>query len=157
MSAIIPENMLLSDLLKATGYNCPDELKGLTFAEATTGSQGITYHLYAWKLSIDDTTIGYTEHPTAQKGDVFLLPENLHSGAVSDMTSLKRLDYVDSVVDHTHIMVDTGGGSSIPFTRDEQHDYSEVITDVRGVTDLATKGLHASHEGLVYKVVNITE
>lgn len=37
MSAQIPETMLLSDLLKATGYDCPEELQGKTFAEATAG------------------------------------------------------------------------------------------------------------------------
>lgn len=37
MSAQIPETMLLSDLLKPTGYDCPEELQGKTFAEATTG------------------------------------------------------------------------------------------------------------------------
>lgn len=37
MSAQIPETMLLSDLLKATGYDCPSELQGKTFAEATVG------------------------------------------------------------------------------------------------------------------------
>lgn len=37
MSANIPEHMLLSDLLKATGYNCPANLRGKTFAEATAG------------------------------------------------------------------------------------------------------------------------
>ena len=37
MSAQIPETMLLSDLLKPTGYDCPTELQGKTFAEATTG------------------------------------------------------------------------------------------------------------------------
>lgn len=37
MSARIPDNMLLSDLLKATGYDCPTELQGETFAEATVG------------------------------------------------------------------------------------------------------------------------
>lgn len=37
MSAQIPENMLLSDLLKLTGYDCPEELQGRTFAEATAG------------------------------------------------------------------------------------------------------------------------
>ena len=37
MSAQIPETMLLSDLLKATGYDCPEELQGKTFAEATVG------------------------------------------------------------------------------------------------------------------------
>ena len=38
MSAIIPDTMLLSDLLKATGYDCPADLKSKTFKEATTGS-----------------------------------------------------------------------------------------------------------------------
>lgn len=37
MSAQIPETMLLSDLLKATGYDCPEELQGKTFAEIVNG------------------------------------------------------------------------------------------------------------------------
>ena len=37
MSAQIPDSMLLSDLLKSTGYDCPEELQGRTFAEATAG------------------------------------------------------------------------------------------------------------------------
>ena len=37
MSANIPETMPLSDLLKSTGYNCPEELQGKTFEEATSG------------------------------------------------------------------------------------------------------------------------
>lgn len=37
MSAKIPDTMLLSDLLKATGYDCPEEMQGRTFAEATAG------------------------------------------------------------------------------------------------------------------------
>ena len=39
MSANIPEHMLLSDLLKATGYDCPSNLQGMTFKEATAGDQ----------------------------------------------------------------------------------------------------------------------
>ena len=39
MSANIPEHMLLSDLLKTTGYNCPSNLQGMTFKEATAGDQ----------------------------------------------------------------------------------------------------------------------
>lgn len=39
MSATIPETMLLSDLLKATGYDCPVSMQGKTFAECTTGDQ----------------------------------------------------------------------------------------------------------------------
>lgn len=38
MSAEIPSSMPLSDLLKPTGYNCPSELQGKTFDEATSGS-----------------------------------------------------------------------------------------------------------------------
>lgn len=38
MSAKIPDSMLLSDLLKATGYDCPDTLKGKTFKQATAGA-----------------------------------------------------------------------------------------------------------------------
>lgn len=37
MSAQIPETMLLSDLLKPSGYDCPTELVGKTFAEAISG------------------------------------------------------------------------------------------------------------------------
>lgn len=38
MSARIPSGMLLSDLLKATGYDCPSTLAGKTFAQATAGA-----------------------------------------------------------------------------------------------------------------------
>lgn len=38
MSATIPNGMLLSDLLKATGYDCPVALQGKTFAQATSGA-----------------------------------------------------------------------------------------------------------------------
>ncbi len=38
MSATIPNSMLLSDLLKATGYDCPESLQGKTFQQATAGT-----------------------------------------------------------------------------------------------------------------------
>lgn len=38
MSATIPNNMLMSDLLKATGYDCPSKLKGKTFKQSTAGA-----------------------------------------------------------------------------------------------------------------------
>ena len=38
MSAKIPANMRIKDLLKATGYDCPEELQNKTFNEATSGS-----------------------------------------------------------------------------------------------------------------------
>lgn len=39
MSARIPDTMLLSDLLKSTGYNCPEDLKDKTFKQATSGGE----------------------------------------------------------------------------------------------------------------------
>jgi hypothetical protein len=41
MSATIPENMFLSDLLKSTGYDCPDSLKDKTFDESTSGGSEV--------------------------------------------------------------------------------------------------------------------
>ena len=40
MSAKIPVNMEIKDLLKATGYDCPEDLQGKTFNEATSGAGG---------------------------------------------------------------------------------------------------------------------
>lgn len=37
MSATIPDNKQLDDLLKSTGFDCPESLKGKTFNEATSG------------------------------------------------------------------------------------------------------------------------
>lgn len=37
MSGQIPETMLLSDLLKSTGYDCPEEAIGKTMAEVISG------------------------------------------------------------------------------------------------------------------------
>ena len=42
MSARIPDHMLLSDLLKATGYDCPQRLQGRTFEQSTTGEENIS-------------------------------------------------------------------------------------------------------------------
>lgn len=40
MSAKIPVNMEIKDLLKSTGYDCPEDLQGKTFNEATSGAGG---------------------------------------------------------------------------------------------------------------------
>lgn len=42
MSATIPSNKRLDDLLKSTGFDCPENLKGKAFSEATAGGSGIT-------------------------------------------------------------------------------------------------------------------
>ena len=42
MSAQIPDTMPISDLLKSTGYDCPERLQGKTFEESTTGGGDIS-------------------------------------------------------------------------------------------------------------------
>ena len=42
MSATIPSNKQLDDLLKSTGFDCPENLKGKTFSETTSGGGDIT-------------------------------------------------------------------------------------------------------------------
>lgn len=58
MSANIPENMRLDDLLKATGYNCPEELQGKTFDEAVSGGGGASLE--------DDKEVEVTENGTVE-------------------------------------------------------------------------------------------
>lgn len=62
MSARIPDTMLLSDLLKATGYDCPEELQGKTFAEATSGGKDKTQTTK--EISVDVSS--YTEPVTIE-------------------------------------------------------------------------------------------
>lgn len=54
MSATIPESMRLDDLLKATGYDCPAELQGKTFDQATEGGGSGSVTAYAWKFAGQD-------------------------------------------------------------------------------------------------------
>lgn len=59
MSATIPENMLLSDLLKSTGYDCPDSLKDKTFDESTSSnipSDNTVFHVKCFSLTNDYIT-----------------------------------------------------------------------------------------------------
>ena len=60
MSATIPENMLLSDLLKSTGYDCPASLKDKTFNESTSSnipSDNTVFNVKCTSLSNDYITI----------------------------------------------------------------------------------------------------
>ena len=54
MSATIPSTKLVSDLLKPTGFDCPEDLKGKTFEEATSGGGGSARHVV---LSRDSSSI----------------------------------------------------------------------------------------------------
>lgn len=85
MSATIPESMRLDDLLKATGYDCPVDLQGKTFDQATEGGGGADLE--------DNKTVSITENgvveitPSAGKDGMKKVTATVNvSGGGSDTT-----------------------------------------------------------------------
>ena len=64
MSARIPDTMPISDLLKSTGYDCPEELQDKTFAEATSGGGGSG-------ITVEPITITQNGTTTAPSGKAY--------------------------------------------------------------------------------------
>ena len=122
MSAQIPETMLLSDLLKATGYDCPEELQGRTFAEATEGGDVQTN-----KASTIDVS-AYTE-PVVIKPD-------------TDYESMKKNTVTLSNIPVAKIEVDLNATENGEYIPDEGKTYGKVTVAVpQGVSKLfAWKG-----------------
>lgn len=78
MSAQIPDTMPISDLLKSTGYDCPERLQGKTFEESTTGGGNISIEANK-KVSI--TTNGIVEiTPTEGKDGMKKVTANVNVG-----------------------------------------------------------------------------
>lgn len=67
MSASIPETMLLSDLLKPTGFDCPEELLDKTFAEATAGGDIEVESNKAASINVSTYTKPVAVTPTSGK------------------------------------------------------------------------------------------
>lgn len=66
MSAQIPETKTLKDLLKPTGFDCPEELQDKTFAEATSGGGGGSS-----EITIEPITITQNGTTTAPSGKAY--------------------------------------------------------------------------------------
>lgn len=65
MSARIPDTLLVSEVLKPTGFDCPEDLEGVSFNEAVSG--GNSYNFYYWE---EDAHTGYfTLSEKPQVGD----------------------------------------------------------------------------------------
>lgn len=82
MSAEIPAGMTLGDILKPSGFACPEETQDVTFEKATTPVK-----LYAWALNGPKDTmdalygIFYTTTPTAPIGTEGIAIGPLSSGS----------------------------------------------------------------------------
>ena len=114
MSAQIPETMLLSDLLKATGYDCPEELQGRTFAEATAGGDVQTN-----KASTIDVS-AYTE-PVVIKPD-------------TDYESMKKNTVTLSNIPQVKTEVALEATENKTYTPEEGQVYNSVVVNVPAPT-----------------------
>lgn len=110
MSAQIPSTMLLSDLLKATGYDCPEELQGRTFAEATAGGDVQTN-----KASTIDVS-AYTE-PIVIKPD-------------TDYESMKKATITLSNIPQTKTEIALEATENKTYTPEEGKVFNSVTVNV---------------------------
>lgn len=156
MSANIPDGMLLSDLLKATGYICPMALRGLTFYEATGGDAGLKYHLYAWDYA-GGAAIAYSERERPEAGDVVYLKRDMEPGKIADPSELVLMYHVVSDVDGKITVSEhpTGQAGGYMFNRNPNDDYEETITDIQGATDIGANGLLIAHRNTALKGINV--
>lgn len=125
MSANIPSSMPLSDLLKSTGYNCPEALQGKTFDEATSGGGGGGGDyptLYLWKCEANGI-ISYLYADFATAPDT--RPEGSYYNAGNDGEILDYEPYKASwentgdvykkVSDTSFTLILEGSEGDIPF------------------------------------------
>lgn len=110
MSAQIPETMLMSDLLKSTGYDCPEEIQGRTFAEATAGGDVQTN-----KASTIDVS-AYTE-PVVIKPD-------------TDYESMKKNTVTLSNIPQTKTEIALEATENKTYTPEEGKVYNSVVVNV---------------------------
>ena len=93
MSAQIPETMLMSDLLKSTGYECPEDLQGRTFAEATAGGDVQTNKAATIDVSAYTEPVVIkpdTDYESMKKATVTL--SNIPSGADIESNKAATID-----------------------------------------------------------------
>ena len=101
MSARIPDNMLLSDLLKATGYDCPQRLQGKTFGESTTGEGNISIEA---NKEVSITANGIIEIiPTKGKDAMEKVTANVNIGS-SGASFIVSKSYTPDVSNNSSLM-----------------------------------------------------
>lgn len=110
MSAQIPSTMLMSDLLKSTGYDCPEGLQGRTFEEATAGGDVQTN-----KASTIDVSV-YTE-PIVIKPD-------------TDYESMQKNTVTLSNIPQTKTEIALEATENKTYTPEEGKVYNSVTVNV---------------------------
>lgn len=123
---------------------------GKTVEEAT-----MKYKLYAWKLGIMSTTIGYLENEVPEVGDVLMLPENTGSGKITDASQLKKGFEITRIINGVIYAKVTETSTEMYFMRDEANDYIEEIEEILPMPTGLQNGLIVAPRGTVYKAIEI--
>lgn len=123
--------------------------------EKTVEEATIKYKLYAWKLGIMSTTIGYLENEVPEVGDVLMLPENTGSGPITDTSQLKKGFEITRIINSVIYAKVTESSTEMYFVRSEENDYVEEIEKILPMPTGLQNGMVVAPRGTVYKAIEI--
>ena len=129
MSAQIPPTMLLSDLLKSTGYDCPEVLRDKTFAEATSGGGGSG-------ITVEPITITQNGTTTAPSGKAYSpITVNVPASGSGSVTLYAWYSESDRTYVHMNIEVspkDSADANNIKMIEYDTYSRANVVTSFHG-------------------------
>lgn len=123
--------------------------------EKTPEEATLKYKLYAWKLGIMSTTIGYLENENPEVGDILMLPENTGTGPITDSSQLKKGFEITRIINDVIYAKVTESSTEMYFARDEANDYLEEIEEILPMPTGLQNGLVVAPRGTVYKAIEI--
>lgn len=144
MSAIIPKTKTLSDLLKPTGFDCPETLRGKTFEEATSGG-GSAGGIPAYD-EIKTLQFGSSSGEIVAS-DVIDPSSHKTYRILTDVKNQELARYVEGVLDTAHSTLQPG--KSVTVTNDSNGGGLVSLEDSL-VPDQVNKGSFAS--GTIYNM-----
>lgn len=129
MSAQIPETKTLKDLLKPTGFDCPEELQDKTFAEATSGGGGSG-------ITVEPITITQNGTTTAPSGKAYSpITVNVPASGSGSITLYAWYSDADRTYVHMNIEVspkDSTDANNIKFLDYDTTERANVVKSLHG-------------------------
>lgn len=119
MSAQIPETKTLKDLLKPTGFDCPEELQDKTFAEATSGGGGSG-------ITVEPITITQNGTTTAPSGKAYSpITVNVPASGSGSVALYAWYSEADRTYVHMNIAVSPKDSADVNNTKMLEYDTTE--------------------------------
>ena len=129
MSAQIPGTKTLKDLLKPTGFDCPEELQDKTFAEATSGGGGSG-------ITIEPITITQNGTTTAPSGKAYSpITVNVPASGSGSVTLYAWYSEADRTYVHMNIEVspkDSADANNVKMLDYSTTERANVVKSLNG-------------------------